>query len=89
MTNTFLTSKHYKNTEFLKEREQFLSISLKAVIVIVPLEEFLPDWVIILGQEEMVLVGLLLEPKGIDEFIKFLKILIVPEKEEDLIDVVF
>ncbi len=37
----------------------------------------------------MVLIWLLLEPKGVYELVEFLKILIVTEEEEDFIDVIF
>jgi len=43
---------------------------------------------IVLGQKYLILIGLLLQSEGIDELVILLKILIIPEEEDDLIDMI-
>ena len=43
----------------------------------------------VLGDEEVVLVGLLLEAEGVDELVVLLKVMRVTKEENDFIDVVF
>lgn len=43
---------------------------------------------VVLGEEKIVLVGLLLESEGIDELVVLLKVLIIAKEEDNFVDVV-
>ena len=64
-------------TELLQQCQQFLAVSFEPSVVIVPLEEAGRRGILVLGDEEVVLVGLLLEAEGVDELVVLLEVVIV------------